>query len=139
MLHCKRVDLVWAVSICIHALQDSPMLKLCYLSLWLALFRWKTLLVEKTVIVEIGESQPWHTKRCDKQFFLITQQCNYNWTLRDEFNSYYFHLLLSSKEKEHSNWKFMFLHLLKLEVNLSLQSDTKAYTFLTHLNTELYK
>ena len=31
---------------------DSPMLKLWYLSLWLALFQWKT------VIEELGESQP---------------------------------------------------------------------------------
>ena len=39
--------------------QDSPTLKLCYyLSPWLGVFQWKTLLVEKTVIVEVGESQP---------------------------------------------------------------------------------
>ena len=38
--------------------QDSPSLKLYYLSLWLSLFQWKTLLVEKTVIVELGESRP---------------------------------------------------------------------------------
>ena len=40
--------------------QDSPSLKLYYLSLWLSLFQWKTLLVEKTVIVELGESWPWN-------------------------------------------------------------------------------
>ena len=45
---------------CIYHLlgQDSPSLKLYYLSLWLSLFQWKTLLVEKTVVVELGESQP---------------------------------------------------------------------------------
>ena len=37
---------------------DSPTLKLYYLSLWQSLFQWKTLLVEKTVIVELGESWP---------------------------------------------------------------------------------
>ena len=39
--------------------QDSPSLNLYYLSLWLALFQSKILLVEKTVIVELGESWPW--------------------------------------------------------------------------------
>ena len=34
-------------------------LKLSYLSLWLALFQGKTLLEEKTVIVELGKSWPW--------------------------------------------------------------------------------
>ena len=38
---------------------DSPTIKLYYLSLKLALLQWKTMLVEKTVIVELGESQPW--------------------------------------------------------------------------------
>ena len=38
--------------------QDSPRLYLYYLSLWLALYQSKTLLVEKTVIVELGESWP---------------------------------------------------------------------------------
>ena len=38
---------------------DSPKLKLDFLCLWLALFQWKTKLVEKTVIVELGESWPW--------------------------------------------------------------------------------
>jgi hypothetical protein len=37
---------------------DSPKLKFCYLFLWLALSQWNTLLEEKTVIVELGESQP---------------------------------------------------------------------------------
>ena len=38
--------------------QDSPTLKLCYLSFQLVTFLLKTLLEEKTVIVELGESQP---------------------------------------------------------------------------------
>ena len=38
---------------------DSPTLKLYYHSVWLALFYWKTILVEKTVIVELYESLPW--------------------------------------------------------------------------------
>ena len=38
--------------------QDSPSLKLYYLSLWLSLFQWKTLILEKNVMVELGESQP---------------------------------------------------------------------------------
>ena len=38
--------------------RNSPSLKLYYLRLLLWLFQWKTLLVEKTVIVELGESQP---------------------------------------------------------------------------------
>ena len=38
--------------------QDSPRSNHYYLSLWLAIFQSKTLLVEKTVIVEHGESQP---------------------------------------------------------------------------------
>ena len=42
---------------------DSPTLKLNYLSLWLALFPWKTMLVEKTVMVELGESRPWYCWR----------------------------------------------------------------------------
>ena len=37
---------------------DSPNSKFCYLSFWLELFKIKTLLVEKTVIEELGESQP---------------------------------------------------------------------------------
>ena len=37
---------------------DSPTLKLYYLRLQLSLFQWKTMLVDKTVIVELGESQP---------------------------------------------------------------------------------
>ena len=36
--------------------QDSPSLKLYYVSLWLSLFQWKTLLVEKTEIVELDEN-----------------------------------------------------------------------------------
>ena len=43
--------------------QDSPRLNLYYLSAWLALFQSKTLLVEKTVIVELGESWP---RTCSK-------------------------------------------------------------------------
>ena len=51
---------------------DSPLLKLYYLSLWLAIFQWKSQLEEKTVIVELGESQPrwlrisvlWHNIFC---------------------------------------------------------------------------
>ena len=39
--------------------QDSQRLNLYYLPLILALFQSKTLLVEKTVIVELGESRPW--------------------------------------------------------------------------------
>ena len=39
--------------------QDSPRLNLYYLGLWLALFLSKTLLVEKTVIVELDESWHW--------------------------------------------------------------------------------
>ena len=39
--------------------RDSPTLKLCYLSFLLLTFQWKTLLEEKTVIVEPDESQPW--------------------------------------------------------------------------------
>ena len=38
--------------------QDSPSLKLFYLSLWLSFFQWKNLLEEKNVIVELGKSQP---------------------------------------------------------------------------------
>ena len=38
--------------------QDSPRLNLYYLSLWLALFQSTILLVEKTVIVELGEFWP---------------------------------------------------------------------------------
>ena len=38
--------------------QDSTTLKLCYLSLLLATFQEKTLLEEKTVMVELGESWP---------------------------------------------------------------------------------
>ena len=38
---------------------NSPTLKLYYLSFWLALFPWKIMLVEKSVIVELGESRPW--------------------------------------------------------------------------------
>ena len=37
--------------------QDSPTSKLYSLSLWLGLSQWKTMLVEKTVIVELGESR----------------------------------------------------------------------------------
>ena len=37
---------------------DSPTFKLYYLSLKRAFFQWKTMLVEKTVIVELGESRP---------------------------------------------------------------------------------
>jgi hypothetical protein len=40
---------------------DSPTLKLCCLNLWLPIFQWNALLVEKTVIVEFGESQCWLT------------------------------------------------------------------------------
>ena len=38
--------------------RDSPSLKLCYLCPWRGVFQWQTLLVEKTVIVEVGESRP---------------------------------------------------------------------------------
>ena len=38
--------------------QDSPSFKIYYLSLGLSLFQRKTLQVEKTVIVELVESQP---------------------------------------------------------------------------------
>ena len=38
--------------------QDSPRLNLCYLTLRMALFHSKSLLEDKTVIVELGESQP---------------------------------------------------------------------------------
>ena len=38
---------------------DSPTFKLYYLSPWLGVFQWKTMLVEKTVRVELGESRPW--------------------------------------------------------------------------------
>ena len=49
-----------------HLGQDSPSLKLYYLSFWLSFFQWKTLLVEKTVIIEHGESQPRATQKiCD--------------------------------------------------------------------------
>ena len=44
--------------ICRNQGRDSPTLKLSYLSLWVALFQGKTLLEEKTVIVELGESWP---------------------------------------------------------------------------------
>ena len=43
--------------------QDSPTLKLCYLKFILLTFQCKTLVEEKTVIVELGESQPWGIKR----------------------------------------------------------------------------
>jgi hypothetical protein len=39
-----------------HQGWNSPKLKLCYLSPWLALFDWKILLEEKTVKAEVGES-----------------------------------------------------------------------------------
>ena len=42
---------------------DSPTIKLCYLSFQLVAFLLKTLLEEKTVIVELGESQPWERGR----------------------------------------------------------------------------
>ena len=38
--------------------QDSPTLKPCYHSFQLLTFLFKTLLEEKNVIVELGESQP---------------------------------------------------------------------------------
>ena len=41
-----------------HLVRDSPTLKLCYLSFLLLTLQWKTLLKEKIVIEEIGESQP---------------------------------------------------------------------------------
>ena len=47
---------------------DSPRSKLYYLCLWLAIFQWKTLLEEKTMIVELGESWPWNFRLT--QFFL---------------------------------------------------------------------
>ena len=51
---------------------DSPTLKLCYLSFLLLTFQWKTLLQEKTVIVELGESQPrWIVINLFKSFLWI--------------------------------------------------------------------
>ena len=41
---------------------DSLTLKLCYLSFLLEIFQWKTLVEVKTVIAELGESQPWQEK-----------------------------------------------------------------------------
>ena len=64
MARGKQILLIWAaiekkyfVPLA-HLGWDSPTLKLCYLCLWLALFQLKTLLEEKSVIVELGESQP---------------------------------------------------------------------------------
>ena len=57
--------------------QDSPTLKLCYLGFKLVTFLLKTLLKEKTVIVELGESQP----RALETFLLCTHMNPhfYNW------------------------------------------------------------
>ena len=38
---------------------DSSILRLEQLYPWLAIFQWKTLLVDQTLIGELGESQPW--------------------------------------------------------------------------------
>ena len=38
---------------------DSPVLRLCYLSLWLSLFELKTQLESKTLVIELCESQLW--------------------------------------------------------------------------------
>ena len=43
---------------CLSQRRDAPTLKISYFSLWLAFSQWKTLLVEKTLILEVGESQP---------------------------------------------------------------------------------
>jgi hypothetical protein len=37
---------------------DLPRLKRFYPCLWLSLLQWKTLPQEKTLIIELGESQP---------------------------------------------------------------------------------
>ena len=56
---------------------DSPTLKLYYLIFELGLFQWKTMLVEKTVIVDLGESRPWFLfsgvmSRLDRLFTLLS-------------------------------------------------------------------
>ena len=61
--HRRKHDWVRAVSRLLGT--DSPNLKL---SLWLSLFQWKALPVEKTVIVELGESQP-----CRPLFVLVVE------------------------------------------------------------------
>ena len=67
----KKVRLKHGAGKCVNTLgQDSPSLKLCYLSLWLSLFQWKTLLVKKTVIVELGESWPWDAFKLAKDINL---------------------------------------------------------------------
>ena len=48
---------------------DSPRLKICYLSFRLALFKWKAQLEEKTVKVELGDSQP--------RFSILKQKFNF--------------------------------------------------------------
>jgi hypothetical protein len=53
---------------------DSPTLKLCYICPWLALFQLKTLLKEKSVIAELGESQPWSLSLPLKQIFATLRQ-----------------------------------------------------------------
>ena len=42
---------------------DSPTLNFCYLSFLLVTSQWKTLLEEKTVMVELDESQPRQVKK----------------------------------------------------------------------------
>ena len=58
---------------------NSPMLKLCNLSLWLALFQLKTLLEEKNVkVVNLNSDIFELTKKNIEYFFYSTQVLNYH-------------------------------------------------------------
>ena len=58
--------------------RDSPTLKLSNLGLWLALFQGKTLLEEKTVIVELGESWTYLLWMIRKTFLVCLYICSKN-------------------------------------------------------------
>ena len=45
---------------CIEKNPINPEALHTYLIFWMELFQWTTLLEEKTVIVELGESRPWN-------------------------------------------------------------------------------
>ena len=57
-LMIEQMFVIWSPEKSVVQGQDSLRLNLYYLSLWLAVFQSKTLLVEKTVSVELGESWP---------------------------------------------------------------------------------
>ena len=68
-IHAQDAQILYSSE---HLGLDSPTLKLSYLSLWLALFQGKTLLEEKTVIVELGES--WH-----RVFLCLVKEFSHTW------------------------------------------------------------